>query len=80
MGLQFVLGRANRDKRGFMLDEIAEILATNKEAKVFYLVPDHIKFEAEMTVLEKIGELPPFNKNKIMGMMNLQVFSFNRLA
>lgn len=80
MGLQFILGRANRDKRGFMLDEIAGILATNKEAKVFYLVPDHIKFEAEMTVLEKIGELPPFNKNKMMGMMNLQVFSFNRLA
>ncbi|MEG0267231.1 MAG: helicase-exonuclease AddAB subunit AddB, partial [Carnobacterium sp.] len=80
MGLQFVLGRANRDKRGFMLDEIATILATNRKAKVFYLVPDHIKFEAEMTVLEKIGELPPFNENKMMGMMNLQVFSFNRLA
>lgn len=80
MGLQFVLGRANRDKRGFMLDEIATTLGTDKEARVFYLVPDHIKFEAEMTVLEKIGERPPFNKNKMMGMMNLQVFSFNRLA
>ncbi|SEK39478.1 DNA helicase/exodeoxyribonuclease V, subunit B [Carnobacterium iners] len=80
MGLQFILGRANRDKRGFMLDEIATTLNTNKQAKVFYLVPDHIKFEAEMTVLEKIGERPPFNENKMMGMMNLQVFSFNRLA
>lgn len=80
MGLQFILGRINRDKRGAMLDEIAENLTNNKQAKVFYLVPDHIKFEAEMTVLKRLGEIPPFNEKPLMGMMNLQVFSFSRLA
>ncbi|QQP71349.1 PD-(D/E)XK nuclease family protein [Carnobacterium sp. CS13] len=80
MGLQFILGRANRDKRGIMLDEIAETLATNKHANIFYLVPDHIKFEAEMTVLENLGKMPPFDKKPLMGMMHLQVFSFSRLA
>ncbi|MER2225466.1 MAG: PD-(D/E)XK nuclease family protein [Carnobacterium sp.] len=80
MGLQFVLGRANRDKRSVLLDEIAESLTKQTEESIFYLVPDHIKFQAEMTVLEKLSHYPYFEKKPIMGMMHLQVFSFTRLA
>lgn len=80
MGLQFILGRANRDKRSVLLDEIAESLTQNTEESIFYLVPDHIKFQAEMTVLEKLSQYPYFKKKPIMGMMHLQVFSFTRLA
>lgn len=80
MGLQFILGRANTDKRGVMLDEIAEIMEKDKDAALFYLVPDHIKFQTEMTVLEELGKRSPFNKNEVLGMMQLQVFSFSRLA
>lgn len=80
MGLQFVLGRANRDKRSVLLDEIAESLTKNSEESIFYLVPDHIKFQAEMTVLENLSQYPYFKKKPIMGMMHLQVFSFTRLA
>ncbi|WP_407370633.1 PD-(D/E)XK nuclease family protein [Carnobacterium sp.] len=80
MGLQFVLGRANRDKRSVLLDEIAESLTKQTEESIFYLVPDHIKFQAEMTVLEKLSHYSYFEKKPIMGMMHLQVFSFTRLA
>ncbi|WP_373471770.1 PD-(D/E)XK nuclease family protein [Carnobacterium alterfunditum] len=80
MGLQFVLGRANRDKRSVLLDEIAEILTKNTKESIFYLVPDHIKFQAEMTTLEKLSDYPYFKKKPMMGMMHLQVFSFTRLA
>lgn len=80
MGLQFVLGRANRDKRSVLLDEIAESLTKKTEESIFYLVPDHIKFQAEMTVLENLSHYPQFEKKPIMGMMHLQVFSFTRLA
>lgn len=80
MGLQFVLGRGNTDKRAIMLEEIATIITNNKQAMIFYLVPDHIQFEAEVSVLKRLADLPPFNEQKIMGAMRLQVFSFSRLA
>lgn len=80
MGLQFRLGRANTDKRDGMLDEISELLSENREIKVFYLVPEHIKFDAEMTVLKELGEREPFNRQELLGMMDVQVLSFSRLA
>lgn len=80
MGLQFVLGRGNTDKRAIMLEEIATTITNNKQAMIFYLVPDHIQFEAEVSVLKRLADLPPFNEQKIMGAMRLQVFSFSRLA
>ncbi|WP_407391047.1 helicase-exonuclease AddAB subunit AddB [Carnobacterium jeotgali] len=80
MGLQFVLGRANRNKRSVLLDEIAESLTNHTEESIFYLVPDHIKFQAEMTVLGSLSQYPYFKNKPMMGMMHLQVFSFTRLA
>ncbi|MGK9537116.1 hypothetical protein O6466_25070, partial [Salmonella enterica subsp. enterica] len=63
-----------------MLEEIATTITNNKQAMIFYLVPDHIQFEAEVSVLKRLADLPPFNEQKIMGAMRLQVFSFSRLA
>lgn len=80
MSLQFILGRANTDKRSVMLDEISDLLTENRDTKVFYLVPEHIKFDAEMTVLNELGNMEPFNQQEILGMMQVQVFSFSRLA
>ena len=64
MGLQFVLGRGNTDKRAIMLEEIATTITNNKQAMIFYLVPDHIQFEAEVSVLKRLADLPPFNEQK----------------
>lgn len=80
MSLQFILGRANTDKRDVMLNEISEVLQENRKTPVFYLVPEHIKFDAEMTVLKELGEREPFNQQELLGMMQVQVFSFSRLA
>ncbi len=80
MGLQFVLGRANTNKRQTMLDEIADELKNDATAEIFYLVPEHIKFQAEMNVIEKVGGQENQQQQSIIGMMRLQVFSFSRLA
>ncbi|MGX7418762.1 helicase-exonuclease AddAB subunit AddB [Carnobacterium gallinarum] len=80
MALQFVLGRGNTDKQGQMVEEIATTLQENKQAKVFYLVPDHIQFEMEMLILKKLSKFPGFNEQKLIGAIRLQIFSFSRLA
>lgn len=80
MSVQFILGRANTDKRSIMLREISAVMSENRTTQVFYLVPEHIKFDAEMTVLNELGNMEPFNQQELLGMMQVQVFSFSRLA
>lgn len=80
MSLQFVLGRANTPKSDVLLDEVAEILHNEPASQIFYLVPDHIKFESEMNVLNTLHKHPHFKERELMGMIRLQVFSFSRLA
>lgn len=79
MSLQFLLGRATVDKQGYILSEMQKRLAEDKQAQVFYLVPDHIKFEAEMSVLKNLKSTQP-DSQSYTGMIRLQVFSFSRLA
>ena len=80
MRLQFVLGRGNTAKQSYLLDEIGETLTADPTAKLLYLIPEHMSFQTEMSVLEGLGKMPAFQDQKLIGMMNLQVFSFRRLA
>src|SRR5699024_3128060 len=80
MTLQFVLGRANTPKRDKILDEVAGILEEDPNAKIFYLVPEHMTFSAEMAVLDYLSKKTVFKDRPMMGMIQLQVFSFSRLA
>ncbi len=77
MAVQFVLGADPDVKRKQMIDTIYQYLEENPDAEMIYLVPDNVKYEAEMMVLEQ------FKKNSqtnMAGMINLQIFSFSRLA
>lgn len=76
MTLQFILGRNNQDKLQVIFDQIMK-RSIKKNKQTYYLIPDHIKFESEMTLLELIKR--ETNKTEA-GLMNLQVYSFTRLA
>lgn len=81
MALQFILGRLLSDKKEVLVDQMLEWVDEDKESQVFYLVPDHMKFESEMSILTHIKEAQTDgSQNKVAGMINLQVFSFTRLA
>lgn len=80
MSLQFVLGRANTKKREAMLDNVADILVQEPDAKIFYIVPEHMTFSMEMNVLDYLSKKPEFIERPLMGMIQLQVYSFSRLA
>lgn len=80
MSLQFVLGRAGTNKQAYVLNEMYTQLNEEKRTQLFYLVPDHIKFESEMTVLEYLKQKRAASDERYTGMIRLQVFSFSRLA
>lgn len=76
MGLTVVYGDATRDHDRAVLALIKRERATNPQGQVFIVVPDQVKFEAEVHFLQGLagtsGE--PFAAG------NVQVFSVSRLA
>ncbi|WP_413526898.1 PD-(D/E)XK nuclease family protein [Marinilactibacillus psychrotolerans] len=79
MSLRFIIGRANTDKESKLIQEMKQTIDEDPTAQVFYLVPDHIKFETEINVLEFLKSKQN-TKKEYTGMINLQVFSISRLA
>lgn len=73
MAIQFVIGPASKDHEQAMIQQIKANLADPK-AQVFYLVPNHVKFEAEVSLLKglKTGTITAQNR--------VQTFSFTRMA
>lgn len=80
MSLQFVIGTASQDHTGTLLELTTEWLRKDVKNEVFYLVPNHVKFETEVSVLEAMHQLPVYKEWDNMVSMRLQVFSFSRLA
>lgn len=66
MSLQIVTGRAGAGKTTSLIKEVV-----NHENPVIYIVPEQMTFQMENTLLKTAN---------LVGMMNIQVFSFNRLA
>ncbi|MCB5954274.1 PD-(D/E)XK nuclease family protein [Enterococcus sp. CWB-B31] len=79
MSLQFIRGTGDKNLESVMVSQALEWLAADQKNQVFYLVPNHIKFEKEVQILKEIKErMNPAMKT--MAAMRLQVFSFQRLS
>lgn len=77
MGVQFVLGKASTDHEKVMHQQLEKWMHQNPDAQFFYLVPEHIKFESEVSVLNYLRNT---NKAEYFASSNVQVLSFTRLA
>lgn len=66
MSLQIITGRAGTGKTTYLIEQ-----AVTSEHPVIYIVPEQMTFQMENTLLQTAN---------LDGMMNIQVFSFNRLA
>ncbi|UJF14746.1 PD-(D/E)XK nuclease family protein [Jeotgalibaca sp. MA1X17-3] len=80
MSLQFIIGKQTTNKRKEYIQDISEKMIENPNAQFFIIVPEHAKFEGEMTILEEIWALKNNPNPSFMGSINLQIFSFSRLA
>lgn len=80
MSIQFILGSAQEDHAKELVRIADEWLQESSAHEVFYLVPNHVKFETEIHVLKELSKRPKYKEWQEMVSMNLQVFSFSRLA
>ncbi|WP_239256123.1 helicase-exonuclease AddAB subunit AddB [Listeria ilorinensis] len=71
MTFQMILGKAGSGKTTYLVAEIAAKMRKEQHKNIILIVPDQMTFQMETFFLKKTGNA---------GMMNLQVYSFNRLA
>ena len=79
MPLQRIFMKETADSKHETAKRIRHWLDADKNNQVFYIVPDHIKFDAELSMIKEVGSLQAGSEAKI-AMTKLQVFSFTRLA
>lgn len=79
MALQFILGTATADHQAAMLEAVQTVLTTDPAAQVFYLVPNHVKFEAEVALLQGL-RAGSADHAATYAQSRVQVYSFTRLA
>ncbi len=79
MALELLFGRASADHELALLERVQKVLATDEQAEIFYVVPNHIKFETEIQVLSRLAELEN-RHGAAVAVPNVQVFSLSRLA
>ena len=77
MSLQFITGELSVNKKRVIIEEIVKIKEQNPEAIIYYLVPEHLKFDMESYLLK---ELQKIRQTDQAAMIDIQVVSFTRLA
>lgn len=78
MSLGFIYGKAGYDRQKIILEQLQKWQAAKQTSEIFYIVPDHIKFESEVTVLDYLRQQTA-TPEKMYAAANVQTFSFSRL-
>ncbi|MGX7059284.1 PD-(D/E)XK nuclease family protein [Vagococcus humatus] len=80
MALQFIYGPACCRHEQALVAHATHWLQQDESHEVFYLVPNHVKFETEVSVLKQFRQATQSLENETVASTRLQVFSFTRLA
>ena len=65
MSVQFIRGTAVADLEAPLIQATKQWLEEDAQHEVFYLVPNHIKFEQEIQVLQKLRQLQTTTSDSI---------------
>ena len=76
MAFQIVTGQLASQKAKRLLDNFMSIKQKDAQAKLYYIVPEHIKFDAEEYVLSYLQD---YHQSEQAAMLDIQVLSFKRL-
>ncbi|KRM12672.1 PD-(D/E)XK nuclease family protein [Paucilactobacillus suebicus] len=80
MSLGFILGTAAMDHRSVMVNQLARDMHEHPTDQFFYLVPNHIKFESEINIMDELSKSDGDDHQEGFAQSQLQVLSFSRLA
>ena len=76
MSLKFILGTASYDHHQALVTILKATFQEKPQERFFYLVPNHIKFESEVSILAALKS----DENDYVAASQIQVFSLTRLA
>lgn len=76
VSLKFILGRISADHHQTLVANLKQSLEKTPNDRFFYLVPNHIKFESEVSILKELQG----DEVNYVASSQVQVFSFTRLA
>ncbi|MDR2660515.1 MAG: PD-(D/E)XK nuclease family protein [Lactobacillaceae bacterium] len=79
MSIKFLRGNGLTDFRKVILNRIAEQNSEDTNDRFFYIVPNHVKFDAEVDIIRKISALRHENKDILVGRQP-EVYSLSRLT
>ncbi len=71
MSLQFISGRAGSGKTTFLIEQLKKRMLENPSENQILIVPDQMTYQMERFLFKQTG---------FKGMMNIQVYSFSRVA
>lgn len=77
MAIQIVTGDFRQNKKAVLIEKILQLKEQDPAAKIYYIVPEHLKFEMEAFLLEVVGAV---NESPDASIIDIQVASFSRLA
>ncbi|HEY4399290.1 MAG TPA: PD-(D/E)XK nuclease family protein [Lactobacillaceae bacterium] len=78
--LTIVLGDGRKDLRQTLIEKVAADQAANPNLTSYVVVPNHIKFDAEVGFLQRYGVFQGVGEGKIYAQSRVQVYSLTRLA
>ncbi|MBS9334912.1 PD-(D/E)XK nuclease family protein [Fructobacillus sp. M1-13] len=68
------------DSRQNLVEEIAQKIQAGEKRRIFYLVPNHVKFDGEVDVLSRLKEATGQATTDSYAQSQVQVYSLSRLA
>ncbi len=79
MGFKAVISKKSVNKSKKIAEQFAKWIKQDEVHQVYYIVPDHIKFTAEIEMIRRVGELLTDSSSRSYASTRLQVYSFKRL-
>ncbi|QLG77667.1 PD-(D/E)XK nuclease family protein [Leuconostoc gasicomitatum] len=81
MALTIYMNHARTDLRHALLQDVQTKMQQDKMLTVYYIVPNHVKFDSEVDVLKQFAIINGQNpKKELYAQSRLQVYSLSRLA
>lgn len=80
MAVTILFNPGQVDSRQMLVERIKKQLDQGEKRSIFYVVPNHVKFDAEVDVLKRLRAIQGFSAADTYAQSQVQVYSLTRLA
>ncbi|USS91886.1 PD-(D/E)XK nuclease family protein [Fructobacillus americanaquae] len=80
MAVTILLTPGEVDSRQQLVEQIHNQLVHQDRRDIYYVVPNHVKFDAEVDVLKRLARAQGYSADQVFAQSQVQVYSLTRLA